>query len=77
VSTADIIGGNSGSPTVNTQGEIIGIIFDGNLESIPNRFLYDEVQGRAIHVAAQGIIEALRKIYRAERVLAELGFAAK
>ncbi len=77
VSTADIIGGNSGSPTVNTQGEIIGIIFDGNLESIPNRFLYGDVQGRAIHVAAQGIIEALRKIYRAERVLAELGFPGK
>lgn len=77
VSTADIIGGNSGSPTVNTKGEIVGIIFDSNLEAMPNRFLYDDVQGRAVHVAGQGIIEALRKIYRVERVLAELGFPAK
>jgi len=77
VSTADIIGGNSGSPTLNAKGEIVGIIFDSNLEAMPNRFLYDDVQARAVHVAGQGIIEALRKIYRAERVLAELGFAAK
>jgi hypothetical protein len=77
VSTADIIGGNSGSSTVNTQGEIVGIIFDSNLEAMPNRFLYDDVQARAVHVASQGILEALRKIYRAERVLAELGFPAK
>jgi hypothetical protein len=77
VSTADIIGGNSGSPTVNTKGEIVGIIFDSNLEAMPNRFLYDQVQARAVHVASQGIVEALRKIYRAERVLAELGLAGK
>ena len=77
VSTADIIGGNSGSPAVNTKGEIVGVIFDSNLEAMPNRFLYDDVQGRAVHVASQGILEALRKIYRAERVLAELGFPAK
>jgi len=76
-STADIIGGNSGSPTVNTKGEIVGIIFDSNLEAMPNRFLYDEVQARAVHVASQGILEALRKVYRAERVLEELGFPAK
>ena len=77
VSTADIIGGNSGSPTVNTKGEIVGIIFDSNLEAMPNRFLYDDVQARAVHVASQGILEALRKVYRAERVLAELGFPLK
>jgi hypothetical protein len=77
VSTADIIGGNSGSPTVNAKGEIVGIIFDSNLEAMPNRFLYDDTQGRAVHVAGQGIIEALRKIYGAGRVLAELGFAAE
>ena len=76
-STADIIGGNSGSPTVNTKGEIVGIIFDSNLEAMPNRFLYDDLQGRAVHVASQGILEALRKIYRAERVLEELGFPGK
>jgi hypothetical protein len=77
VTTADIIGGNSGSPTVNTKGEVIGIIFDSNLEAMSNRFVYSEVQGRAVHVASQGIIEALRKVYRAGRVLEELGFPAK
>ena len=74
VSTADIIGGNSGSPTVNTKGEVIGILFDSNLEAMRNRFVYSDTQGRAVHVAGQGIIEALRKVYRADRVLIELGF---
>jgi hypothetical protein len=74
VTTADIIGGNSGSPTLNTKGEVIGIIFDSNLEAMANRFVYSEVQGRAVHVASQGIIEALRKVYGATRVLQELGF---
>jgi hypothetical protein len=73
VSTADIIGGNSGSPTVNAKGEVIGIIFDSNIEALPNRFQYSETTARAVHVAGQGIIEALRKIYRAQRVLEELG----
>jgi hypothetical protein len=74
VSTCDIIGGNSGSPTVNTKGEVVGIIFDSNLEAMANRFVYDEVEGRAVHVASQGIIEALRKVYKAQRVVRELGF---
>jgi hypothetical protein len=74
VSTCDIIGGNSGSPTVNTKGEVVGIVFDSNLEAMANRFVYDEVEGRAVHVASQGIIEALRKVYKAERVVKELGF---
>lgn len=74
VSTCDIIGGNSGSPTVNTKGEVVGIIFDNNLEAMANRFVYDELEGRAVHVASQGIIEALRKVYKAERVVRELGF---
>ena len=59
---------------MNTKGEVVGIIFDSNLEAMANRFVYDEVEGRAVHVASQGIIEALRKVYKAERVLAELGF---
>jgi Peptidase S46 len=74
VSTADIIGGNSGSPTVNAKGEIIGVVFDSNLEAMPNRFVYGEERGRAVHVAGQGILEALRKVYHADRVLTELGF---
>jgi hypothetical protein len=77
VSTADIIGGNSGSPAVNTKGEILGIIFDSNLEAMPNRFLYDDAQARSVLVASQGIVESLRRIYRAERLLAELGLPGR
>jgi hypothetical protein len=73
VTTADTHGGNSGSPTVNKKGEIVGILFDGNLESLPGRFVYTDTQARSVHVASQGIVEALRKIYRADRVLDELG----
>ncbi len=74
VTTADIHGGNSGSPTVNTRGEIIGIVFDGNLEGLPNRYVFEDQRARSVHVASQGIIEALQKVYRAERLLKELGF---
>ena len=74
VTTADTHGGNSGSPTVNTKGELIGILFDGNLEDIPNRYLYTDQQARSVHVAGDAIIEALRKVYHADRVLNEIGF---
>jgi hypothetical protein len=73
VSTADTHGGNSGSPTVNTRGEIVGILFDGNLESLPDRFLYTEERARSVHVAVQGMIEALRNVYAAGRLIDELG----
>lgn len=73
VTTADTHGGNSGSPTVNVRGEVVGILFDGNLESLPDRFVYTDTQARSIHVASQAVVEALRKVYRAESLLRELG----
>jgi hypothetical protein len=72
VSTADIIGGNSGSPVVNRDGELVGIIFDGNIQSLVLDFVYTDVQGRAISVHSAAILEALDKIYYAKRVVEEL-----
>jgi hypothetical protein len=73
VSTCDIGGGQPGSPTVNQAGELVGVIFDGNLESLPSIYLYTDEQARAVHVAAQGIAEALAKVYQANDLLNELG----
>jgi hypothetical protein len=77
VSTADTHGGNSGSPTLNAKGEIVGILFDGNLEGLPNNFVFTDEQARSIHVSSQGILEALRKVYRADRVVNELRRSAQ
>jgi len=73
VTTADTHGGNSGSATLNTKGEVVGILFDGNLEGLPNRFVFTDRQARSVHVSSAGIVEALRAIYRADRLLKELG----
>ena len=73
VSTADTHGGNSGSPTVNTKGEVIGILFDGNIEGLPNNYVYREKRERSVHVASQIILESLKKVYKADAIVKELG----
>jgi len=75
VLTADIVGGNSGSPVVNPAGELVGLIFDGNIQSLVWTFQFDEQRGRAVAVNSEGIIEALKNIYQARQLLAELGRA--
>ena len=63
VTTNDIIGGNSGSPIVNEKGEYVGLVFDGNIQSLVGRYVYDETRNRTVAVHSDGIIEAMRTIY--------------
>jgi hypothetical protein len=72
VTTHDIIGGNSGSPVVDRHGEFVGIVFDSNLQGLPNRFVYTDTQARALCVDARAILETLRKVYPAAHLAKEL-----
>ena len=72
VSTCDIIGGNSGSPVVNRAGEFVGIIFDGNLQSLPWDYAFSDKQGRATSVHSASVVEALNKVYGAKELAREL-----
>jgi hypothetical protein len=72
VATLDIIGGNSGSPVINRKGELVGVVFDGNLEGLGGRFAYTDDKARSIVVDSRAIVEALTKVYDARELLAEI-----
>ena len=72
VSTNDIVGGNSGSPSINKRGELVGLIFDGNIQSLVGNFDYDESVNRSISVDVRGMWEVLRRVFDANEIVAEL-----
>jgi hypothetical protein len=72
VSSNDVIGGNSGSPVINRDGELVGLVFDMNIESLVGRFVYDETANRCVAVHSAAIIEALKKLYGAEKLAKEI-----
>jgi V8-like Glu-specific endopeptidase len=72
ISTNDIIGGNSGSPVINKDLQVVGLIFDGNIESLPGNIIYDDTKNRSVSVHTSGILEGLEQIYQAERIIKEL-----
>jgi len=71
-STCDIIGGNSGSPVINTNAEVVGLAFDGNMESHSGRYIYTTEANRTISVSAEGMVEVIRDLYKAEKLSSEI-----
>jgi len=75
--TNDIIGGNSGSPLINKNGEIVGLIFDGNIFSLGGDFAFDPAQNRSIAVDSRALLEGLQKVYHLDRITQEIESARK
>ncbi|NWG27834.1 MAG: S46 family peptidase [Ignavibacteriaceae bacterium] len=72
VSTNDVVGGNSGSPIINKNAEVVGVAFDGNIQSLPGDFIYDPEVNRSVGVHSTGMLEAIRDLYKFERLAEEL-----
>jgi len=70
--TNDIIGGNSGSPLINTNAEVVGLVFDGNIESLPGRYIYTTELNRTVAVDSRGLMEAIKNLYKATRLSSEM-----
>jgi V8-like Glu-specific endopeptidase len=70
--TNDVVGGNSGSPVVNRDGQIVGLIFDGNIFSLGGTYGYDAETNRSVAVDSRALIEGLRKVYHADRLANEI-----
>ena len=68
MTTNDIIGGNSGSPVINQKGELVGLVFDGNIQSLVGDFVYDDYQNRTVAVHSSAMLMALRQIYDAGKL---------
>jgi hypothetical protein len=75
--TNDIIGGNSGSPVINKDAEIVGLIFDGNIFSLGGDFAFDPVRNRAVAVDSRALLEGLRKVYHLDRIATEIESARR
>lgn len=72
VSTCDVVGGNSGSPIINKDAEVVGVAFDGNIQSLPGDFIYDPEVNRSVGVHSAGMLEAIKDLYKFERLADEL-----
>ncbi|MFA5404056.1 MAG: S46 family peptidase [Ignavibacteria bacterium] len=70
--TNDIIGGNSGSPLINTNAEVVGLVFDGNIESLPGRYIYTTELNRTVAIDSRGLMEAIKNLYKATRLSDEM-----